>query len=624
MFRAAALALLLAAASAASVAQSQGSGGIVRYHYGDNRSWADPTFDDSAWPVAPNGSWPAPPLASDGFVWIRLHAAVPAATTEPLALRITSFQLAPQADAIYFNGVLIGGNGDFPPHPQPWTAPLHLVFRIPARRLPAGRDATIAVRAWIRPADRAGRYATRVALGDAPTQYALAREARDSVLLHELPTLLTGLLLVLLGLGLAALGAVTRRRELLLFALVLITGPFQAALYLVTDSRLLPLPCRIYEPVMFILLAAVPVSYIQFLWEALNLGGRGWKITAQVASVLAAVAGLWIGFASQPQSLPFLSPSLIATGLVRDLLEAGAAIWAMVTRRSGRLLAFAILLTPATSLLENISFFSSQWGAFSDALFENAVMAGGLFIAGILLWRAWIAWRTGERLKAELDAARAVQQRLVPFHLPPVPGYSIAAAYLPATEVGGDFYQVLPQSGGATMVVVGDVSGKGLKAAMTGVLAIGALRTLAAENLRPSELLRRLNYQLLEARDGGFVTCLCARINAAGVLALANAGHLAPYCNGEEVPLPSGLPLGIAPHIEYSETTLRLARGDTLTFMSDGVVEAKSPTGELFGFDRTAAISTQSAESIAAAAQQFGQEDDITVLTVKFVPADTL
>ena len=81
------------------------------------------------------------------------------------------------------------------------------------------------------------------------------------------------------------------------------------------------------------------------------------------------------------------------------------------------------------------------------------------------------------------------------------------------------------------------------------------------------------------------------------------------------------LPLGIAPDAIYSESTLHLAPGDTLTFLSDGVVEAQSPTGELFGFDRTAAISTQPAEAIAHAAQQFGQEDDITVLTLRYAPA---
>ena len=85
-----------------------------------------------------------------------------------------------------------------------------------------------------------------------------------------------------------------------------------------------------------------------------------------------------------------------------------------------------------------------------------------------------------------------------------------------------------------------------------------------------------------------------------------------------------GLPLGIVAGAEYTETTMQLEPGDTLTFISDGVVEAQAATGELFGFDRTRAISQESPDQIAAAAQQFGQQDDISVLTLAFAPAEVL
>jgi sigma-B regulation protein RsbU (phosphoserine phosphatase) len=123
---------------------------------------------------------------------------------------------------------------------------------------------------------------------------------------------------------------------------------------------------------------------------------------------------------------------------------------------------------------------------------------------------------------------------------------------------------------------------------------------------------------------GGFATCLCADISSDGMLTLANAGHLAPYRNGEEIALESCLPLGITAFAEFSETSLHLASGDQLTFLSDGVVEAQNHERELFGFDRTCQISTQSAEDIARAAQQFGQEDDITVLTLTFAGAEAI
>jgi serine phosphatase RsbU (regulator of sigma subunit) len=102
---------------------------------------------------------------------------------------------------------------------------------------------------------------------------------------------------------------------------------------------------------------------------------------------------------------------------------------------------------------------------------------------------------------------------------------------------------------------------------------------------------------------------------------IANAGHLPPYLNGEELSLSNGLPLGVVDRIDYPQTPLHLAPGDMLTFMSDGVVEARNATGELLGFERTRQISRRSAQQIAEAAQQFGQEDDITVLTLTLARA---
>jgi serine phosphatase RsbU (regulator of sigma subunit) len=142
-----------------------------------------------------------------------------------------------------------------------------------------------------------------------------------------------------------------------------------------------------------------------------------------------------------------------------------------------------------------------------------------------------------------------------------LPGCCFDAAYIPAAEVGGDFYQVLSQIDGSSLLILGDVSGKGLKAAMTGALAIGSFRTLAAEGLSPAALLTRLNENLYSASSGGFITCLCGQLSPDGRLTLANAGHLPPYRNGEEIQLESGLPLGIVSGLEYAETVIELARG---------------------------------------------------------------
>jgi serine phosphatase RsbU (regulator of sigma subunit) len=134
-------------------------------------------------------------------------------------------------------------------------------------------------------------------------------------------------------------------------------------------------------------------------------------------------------------------------------------------------------------------------------------------------------------------------------------------------------------------------------------------------------MLTRLNECLAGRTDGGFVTCVCALITPDGLLTLANAGHLSPYRNGVEVACEPGLPLGIVRNADYGEVSLQLGAGDTLTFISDGVVEARSAQGELFGFERTLQISGLSARRIAEAAAQFGQEDDITVLSISYPAA---
>jgi hypothetical protein len=219
-------------------------------------------------------------------------------------------------------------------------------------------------------------------------------------------------------------------------------------------------------------------------------------------------------------------------------------------------------------------------------------------------------------LAGEMEAAQRMQRALIPASIDSLPGLKIDVAFSPAREVGGDFYSCRILPAGHQRILLGDVSGKGAAAAMTAAVLLGASERRDEDS--PAELLRHLNLVLSDMRLGGFATCLCAHISADGSLTLANAGHLAPYHNGDEIPALPCLPLGITVDTTCIESILSLAPGDTVTFVSDGVVEATSPTGELFGFDRTRAISRKSAESIAQTAQAFGQEDDITVLTLTF------
>jgi len=144
-------------------------------------------------------------------------------------------------------------------------------------------------------------------------------------------------------------------------------------------------------------------------------------------------------------------------------------------------------------------------------------------------------------------------------------------------------------------------------------MLMGALRSTAETS--PAKILTRLN-RVLVGSDS-FTTCQAAWFGANGALVIANAGHLPPYLNSQEVALPGGLPLGVLANGSYEETHLYLHPGDRILLMSDGVVEARQPSGELFGFDRVHNLSNQTAFYIADAAKDFGQDDDITVLTVR-------
>ena len=219
---------------------------------------------------------------------------------------------------------------------------------------------------------------------------------------------------------------------------------------------------------------------------------------------------------------------------------------------------------------------------FPFSLYDLSIAVLLLAVMGIVVLRFARSRHQEDQLKNEREAARAVQQVLIPDALPGVPGFKIESVYKPAGEVGGDFFQIAPIAGGGALIVVGDVSGKGMPAAMTVSLLVGTFRTLAHYTQNPGEILAAMNQRMLVRSQGGFTTCMVVRITSGGVLFAANAGHLAPYRNGEELPIESGLPLGLSADTTYAEASFQLHAGDRFTLMTDGVVEARRKTGELF------------------------------------------
>jgi hypothetical protein len=222
------------------------------------------------------------------------------------------------------------------------------------------------------------------------------------------------------------------------------------------------------------------------------------------------------------------------------------------------------------------------------------------------------------RMRSELAHAQEVQQVILPESRLALPGLVVESEFRPSREVGGDFFQMIPHiTDGSLLIVAGDVAGKGLRAGMLVALLVGAIRTAAQYVADPAAVLGALNL-LLVGRSDAQATCLALRIAEDGAVTLANAGHVAPYLNGEPLPMPGALPLGMIENAETSVLHFQLKQGDRLTLISDGVPEAMDQRGQLFGFERVHQLlqSAHSAAEIAAAAQTFGQEDDISVIAI--------
>ena len=630
MRKAALVFLLLAGAIAPEALRAQSvlaSQSAIRFHYSDNPAWASPSFDDSGWRVALDGQVPQPPFRSDGYVWIRARIPVPPGVAGPLGVQSFAPLSGPAVQQIFVNGVAAGQYGVFPPHDSPRLAPRSLTFPIPAGVAVPGDTAVVAIRAWTSPIDRIayGPSQAAVSIDRLSVLTTAARADLADAFLAILPSAVPSLLLFCLGIALLAIFRRAAGRELQLNAIWLITLPLYLILENLEAARLLSFLNQRQWMFLYTVIV-IPGFWVtpELLWTVFRFRDRLVRALAHTTWIVFLLTANLDALPSHPA--PWIPPlySIALNSLTLfNIICLGAVLWALFVSRHNRIIAAAFSLINITYLLALAGVPLTLH--IGPVRFESQVfgfVVAGLTLTATLVHRAVAGWRAGQQLRSELAAAREIQQKLVPIALPPIAQFSLHSAYIPAAEVGGDFYQILPQQDGSNLLVIGDVSGKGLHAAMKGTLALGALRAFASENLSPATLLSRLNREFCSTGSDGFITCLCARIAADGVVTLANAGHLAPYHNGDELRLESGLPLGVTGDTNYAESSYTLASGDTLTFLSDGVVEARAASGELFGFDRTRAVSIQSAELIATAAQAFGQEDDITVLTLAFAPAE--
>jgi hypothetical protein len=617
-------------------------GGNWHFHTGDDLAWAQPGYNDSNWEqLRGDQTWGAQTHPSYvGFAWYRKPIEVDGAS-KPLTIL-----MPPVDDAyeLYWNGKKIGGSGSLPPHAQWDAAPHATTFPLPTN------SGMLAVRVWkstLASVDTTtlGGLEAAPRIGDSAY---LALQTKSTVMerqRRELPVLISSALMLVTGL-ISLLVFMRERKRWLYFWLALYllaigaagiqnvlglsTGFFGNQLYIqlvscVADLSLWALLLALFGldherswrrwtlGLASLYFAAQIVDLITLLfWQ---YGGKGLVWTDAITTAIYTIAPLYI-------------VAIVIGGLRRRsqidlwplaLIISFEGLWVFVRGIAGQ----GLQITQWGGLL---TWMSNLGFSLGDYRFDMRPILEALLFVTLVFTVAreqYLERRRQARMEMEVRSAREVQQVLVPEAVPAVPGFAIDSVYKPAAELGGDFFQVIALPDASTLMVIGDVSGKGLKAAMTVSLIVGTLRTLADYTQEPVEILRGMNRRLCGRVRDGFATCVVLRVKANGDATIANAGHLAPFRDGEELPLNGALPLGLSADATYEELAFRLQEGETLTLYTDGIVEARSASGELYGFERVQKLAQErkSAEQIVEAACVFGQEDDITVLSIRRLAA---
>jgi Stage II sporulation protein E (SpoIIE) len=615
--------------------------GFWQFHTGDEPRWASPSWDDSAWELITTsdmwGSQGHPGYT--GFAWYRRHLEINLA---PGAQATYALLIPPVDDAyeIYWNGKLIGSCGKLPPRPHWYYNPLFHAFSVPS-----ADSGTIAIRVWkspllfVDPPELGGLFGGPPLLGDADSISAELAVSNSESTLHYLYDFS---LMILYGfVALVSLLLWSRDRKVGLF-LWLAVFTITPAILVMLREFLVSISYGWGRGLIQPIYALNHISLWFLLLYLLRLDGSRtlvrWARVLAICTFTAGIldgglaffwgrAGLWMQGADTVLTMiillvevfPFV---IVAIGLRQRLDHAHwvVAIIALVSQ---------MIDTVADAGAAGQRF--THWTLFDivnrplfsvhGVIFQPAQLVAIVLFLSILY--AVYRYNTEQRsrqllLEREMHSAREIQQVLIPEALPSLEGFAITSAYRPALEVGGDFFQIIREESGSTIIALGDVSGKGMKAAMNVSLIVGVLRSSSDASASPLRMLETLNRCLCGRLQGGFVTAVLLRLHADGYVTLANAGHLPPFLNQRELEIAGSLPLGLLPSATYDEVSIHLRPGDQLSLYTDGLLEARSATGELYGFDRlhTLFASRPSAQQASDAAVAFGQDDDITVLTL--------
>jgi len=605
---------------------------------GDNPAYASPTYDDTAWRmISTSKQLTEYGIRDIPYAWYRIHIHLrPGTRNLDIALEKTfgSYE-------VYANGVRVGANGNMAGMIR-FSQRALVAYVIPDNLLTSQGDLVLALRFSLdvsgnqgrgtssplrtaNPAAASGVYLLSRDEAPRDISYANAHNTYDDLLLGSL-SLLAGLVALALWLALPS------QREYPAATVYLLASAAYQAVWLWDDSSAYTLPA--YWAAAFFHGIANP-AIIEFVRLVLGRPRSRWLLALQVAfflaafGVLLAVSGvggsIYLGF------FTFFLPILLVDILLLVMLVRG---WRSGNREARVLLPAVLVLSFGEfwAFLNTLAFYIHIFatphalpviplGSYRFTLADTGDFVFCLAMLLFLVLRTVAIARERAHAAAELEAAHTTQQILLARSSQPTPGFHVESVYHPASEVGGDFFLVASSPTGALMAIVGDVSGKGLIAAMRVAMILGVLRR--ESSYEPAEVLHNLNQALKTQQEPGFTTACCIHIGKDGHYTLANAGHIPPYIDGHEILTGPALPLGLDTTQRYTAVTGTLAASQKIVLISDGVLEARSATGELLGFDRLAPLTLKPAAEIAGAAKAFGQEDDITVLTLTLQSPET-
>jgi hypothetical protein len=614
--------------------------GLWSFKTGDDPSWSSPGFDDSNWaqidiaePWGNQGYY-----AYSGFAWYRRHVdIVPHGAASGIFMFLPDTQCLYE---VYWNGRMVGKFGQMP---SSWAN--HFA---PRQSFSLGRpqQGVLAVRVWTPPMDssslgndRGLNAAPRIGSQQATADLVTIADA--TLVKNNLGAYLQILIYGQLGLLGAFVWWRNRSQNVLLWMALFF---FTALLPIYFSQNVFPwfytYPLLSMSP--FHALQDVSLWYL-LLYLLLLDQHRSlmrWTRALAVISILSAFCDnivLSITWSvAHLLSFKVLDAVFTAGFSLVEVFPLVLVVFALRNRldRSRWLVAISAFLSEMYDVVqhsasEGVRFTHWTLGfTMLNPLFSvNGVpvvapsILSALMVCSIVyaVYRYMVdQGRRQRELVEEFKSAQEIQRILIPEALPALPGFAVTSAYRPAAQVGGDFFQLIPLADDSALLVVGDVSGKGLKAAMTVSLIVGALRTLAETVSDPAEILAGLNRRLHGRLPHGFVTCLVLRLSSGGECMIANAGHPAPFLNQVEVSLPPALPLGLVLETRYDAISIVLNVDDRLTLYTDGLLEARDETGEIFSFERLKQLvaTRPDASEAVAAAVNFGQDDDITVLTL--------